>query len=428
MSTWSRFRRSTHLAWLVPAGALWVSACQPAPVPVAAAASPTPGPVGSDSSELIPAMAGTPTPAPATFKLAALPPDNTFPHADDDVAARWGQRAFYDTRLSSTGTFSCATCHQPDKSFTDGRPRATAIADGTRNTPSLLLAAYHKWQGWGGRADSLWAQSLAALENPKELGMDHVGIARYVLDHERTTYEQLYGPAPDASSWPAHGSPGQDAYDRLPDATRRDIETVAARQGQALASYVRKLIPAPSAFDRYLAGDTGALTAQQQQGFDVFRGKASCVQCHKGPLLSDDDFHDLGTPLPIAPPYDEGRLEDLPKLLADPFSGAGAYGLVKRTLPASVPDDLGKFRTPGLRNVAVTAPYMHLGNFVSLAAVVDFDLAGGGNGSHHFFQGKVDPLLKPVNLTADERAALLAFLDSLTTGSVPAPWSGPPTP
>jgi cytochrome c peroxidase len=362
------------------------------------------------------AAADAPAPDVHAFApLPPLPPDPDNPVADDERAAKLGQRLFYDPRYSKDGTISCASCHQPAHAFSDGQPTSHALGQGRRNTPALGLSAYQPWQGWGGRGDGLATQALAALENPIELGADRVAAARRLLATEGEAYRALFGAPPDTSGWPEQGGAG---YDRLPKATREAVQGVAKHLGQALGAYVRRLVPGPSAFDRYAAGDATALAPEARLGFTLFAGKARCAICHAGPTFTDGKFHNLGLPQPLSQ-ADHGRLDDLARLRLDVLRGPAP-------LPAADPDDDGRFRTPTLRDVTRTAPYWHAGTFASLAEVVDFDLAGGQVVPGKHYPGTRDAELQPVTLTAEERLALLAFLASLEMTPVPAPWGGPP--
>lgn len=360
--------------------------------------------------------------------LPPLPPDPTNPVADDEDAARLGRRLFYDAGYSRGGGVSCATCHQPERAFADGLGVAVALGTGQRNTPSLLHAGRFRWQGWGGRGDSLWSQSLAALENPIEMAGDRIAVARRFLDREGEAYRRLFGALPATNGWPAAGRPGEPAYDDLPPAVRAEIDGVVARFGQALGAFMRRLEPGETAFDRYVAGDDTALSPAAVRGFGVYAGVAKCAECHSGPMFSDGDFHNIGIMQSRGLNVDYGRGTDLPRLLRDPFNGVGRHAATTVPLPEPKQDDAGRFRTPTLRNVTATAPYWHNGAFPSLSLALDFDLAGGGAflPQKHYFPGRQDDKLKPVSLTPGERADLVAFLESLAAGPVPAPWGARP--
>lgn len=325
--------------------------------------------------------------------LPPMPPDPGNAVADDERAARLGKRLFFDPGYSKNGKVSCATCHQPEKAFTDGLPQGHGLGGGNRNTPSVQLAAYQHWQGWGGRGDALWTQSLAALTNPSEMGATPATIAQRVLETEATAYGEVFGAG--------HAAEAE----------------VVANMGKALGAYMRKLTPGPAPFDRYVAGDDGALDARAIRGFALFTGKAGCAACHAGPLFSDGAFHNVGVPQSRGT-QDHGRRDDLGKLAKDPFR-AGDHAIADNS-------EDGRFRTPGLRDVSRTAPYWHAGTFATLEAVLDFDLAGGGKARDHFFPGQQDEKLVPVALEREEREALLAFLNALEMGPVPGDWATAP--
>ncbi len=414
------------------AAGLAAQACQ-APPPVAVAGAPSaPAVAASPVLDATPPVAPSPVPDRALMRkfspLPPLPPDPTNPVADDEAAARLGRRLFYDPGYARGGGVSCATCHQPERAFADGLGVAVALGTGSRNTPSLLHAARFRWQGWGGRGDSLWCQALAALENPIEMAGDRVAVARRFLAREGEAYRSLFGAPPATSAWPPAGQPGEPAYDDLSATERAEIDGVVARFGQALGAFMRRLEPGPSAFDRFVAGDEAALSPAAVRGFSVYAGKAKCAECHAGPLFSDGEFHNVGVMQSRGLNVDYGRAADLPRLLEDPFNGLGPHAAAAGALPVPGPDDDGRFRTPTLRNVTATAPYWHNGSFPTLGLALDFDLAGGGAflPEKHYFPGRQDEKLKPVSLAASERADLAAFLESLAAGSVPAPWGERP--
>ena len=425
MSPWGRSRRQAGLAALLLAGACPLLACQP----VAPTIGPDAPPVVAVTTALANGEAsGEARAAMRDFSpLPPLPPDPTNLVADDEGAARLGRRLFYDPGYARGGATSCATCHQPERAFADGQGVATALRAGTRNTPSLLYAARFRWQGWGGRGDSLWCQAIAALENPAEMDGDRIAVARRFLAREAGAYQTTFGPPPDQAAWPAAGKPGEPAYDALPAATRAEVDRVVAHFGQALGAFVRRLAPGPSAFDRFVAGDDAALSPAAVRGFAVFNGAARCATCHGGPLFSDGEFHNIGVMQARSLNVDHGRATDLPRLLVDPFNGAGRHAARAVALPAPTKADEGRFRTPTLRDVSATAPYWHNGSFPTLGLALDFDLAGGGAhlAERHFFPGVQDPELRPTPLRSEERADLLAFLASLAAGPVPAPWGAP---
>lgn len=356
--------------------------------------------------------------------LPPLPGSPTNMVADDERAARLGHQLFFDAALSRDGRFSCASCHKPEAAFSDGLPAAMALGAGTRNTPSLLLSAYQRWQGWAGKADSVWHQAVNAMENPIEQGAKRLAVARRLRAGYRSGYEGVFGPLP-PEGLPEDGGPGDPAYDALPAAERQAVDRATANVGKALEAYVRRLIPGPAPVDRFVAGDDDAIDEAARQGARLFLGKAGCAGCHSGPLLSDGDFHNVG--VAQATP-DDGRFGDLAALLGSPLNGEGAFSddRAARPLTPYRPGDaqVGRFKMPILRNVALTAPYWHAGTGAHLAQVVAFEAAGGG--AVGTFPGAIDDGLLPVALDAGEVAAIVAFLEALTGEPVPAPWGDRP--
>ena len=258
--------------------------------------------------------------------------------ADNPLEAgriRQGRELFFDKRLSRDGTVACASCHDPGYGFTDREARAVGIGSqrGPRRSPRIVNRAYGRTHFWDGRAGSLEEQVLQPIANPLEMGMR--------------------------------------------------VEEAAARTGltreelaRALASYVRTILAGDSAYDRFVAGERGALTVEQQAGLRLFRGKANCMACHLGPNLTDEEFHRTG-----ALGEDVGRFE------------------VTRE-----ERDRGAFKTPTLRQVAETPPYFHDGSKATLEAVIEFYNEGKGG----------DPEIRPLGLTAEEKGQLAALLRAFT--------------
>ena len=364
--------------------------------------------------------------------LPDMPADPTNRVADDPRAAQLGQSLFFDERLSGTGTFSCATCHDPAQQFTDGLPIAKAIAEGTRHTPSLLNVGHHRWITWDGRSDSLWAQALRPIEHPDEMGGDRLAVARLMgTDPQlRSNYEEIFGRFPlDVDGLPAHGRPGKDpqlaeAWSSLDPEIRNSVMEVMANVGKSLDAYQRKLESRNAPFDRYVAALSAGqptkdfISPEAERGMALFFGTAECWECHAGPLFSDGEFHNIGVP-PTGGglPRDPGRFMGSKIVKSDPFNAAGAFSDAREgdwatTVRATRidPDTWGAFKTPSLRGVAKTAPYMHAGQFESLEDVVRFysTLEGAVQLDHHQEQ-----VLSPLNLDEEEISDLVAFLESL---------------
>jgi cytochrome c peroxidase len=361
----------------------------------------------------------------------ALPPARGNAYADNPDAALLGFRIFFDARFSSNQEVRCATCHMPERKFQDGRDTAKGLARVTRNSPTLLNAAWLGWQAWDGHADSLWAQPLSALENPAEMDFTRLELAHRIRTSYRAPYESVFGPLPaleDTARFPTRGAPGSSAFVGMAPEDQQAIHRVAANVGKALEAYQRKLAAGPSALDRHLAGEADALAPEAVRGLAVFV-RAGCTGCHGGPLLTDEGFHNLGVPALPGDALDAGRQQGLARVTADPLNALGAFHDGPPEDDAgryrASPSDLGAFRTPSLRNVGFSAPYGHNGVFATLEEVVDFHLQGGGRGGTGFL-GEVDPALKVIALTPDERGALLAFLRSLDGRYPEPPWNNWP--
>jgi cytochrome c peroxidase len=361
---------------------------------------------------------------------ASLPASPTNRHADDDQAARLGFLMFYDGRFSDGHNTRCASCHAPETNFHDNDEVAFTLGKGTRNTPTVLDAARRAGPFfWDGRADVLWAPPILALENPIEMNFTRLEIAHSVAAFYRDDYQPIFGPLPpleDAARFPAVGKPGDPAFDAMAPEDQDAINTVAANVGKSFEAYLRKLATGSSPFDRFLAGDRSALTSRQQQGMKLFLD-SGCTSCHSGPLLADGAFHNLGVPAQEGVPPDRGRADGLELERAQLFSSDGPYAdtPVPRDLPEPTDADLGAIRTPTLRNVSITPPYMHNGRFATVREAVSFHLQGGGAAAI----GQIDPLLVPVELDEEELDALVDFLSSLKGTYPQPPWNDwPDTP
>lgn len=366
-----------------------------------------------------------------------LPPDPTNRYADDDAAARLGQALFFDPGLSPVG-ISCATCHDPAKHFADGKTVAVGAGTGNRNTPTVVGSQQGPWFFWDGRADSLWAQALGPIENPLEMAGDRVHAVRRVADAHAELYEAVFGPLPSLEGLPERARPALDdteldqRWASLDEPTQHLVNQVFVNMGKAIGAYERKLLPQEAPFDRYadavLAGDPtggGHLTEAQVRGFELFVGRTNCVSCHNGPMFTDRAFHNLG--LPEAKGYELGRTRGAMLVRASPFNCEGPWSDAEdcpelRYLNPTFPDFQSAFKTPTLRDITQTAPYMHHGALETLDDVLEFysELPTEPAIGHR------ELTLRPLRLTRQERADLTAFLESLTGGPLPESLTGPP--
>jgi cytochrome c peroxidase len=269
-----------------------------------------------------------------------------------------GRRLFFDSLLSRDGRVSCATCHEPDKAFSDGRRVATGIEGraGTRNVPSLVNVGHGGPLFWDGRAATLEEQALAPIENPQEMGMPLDGLVAKL--NASGTYRESFRAAFDGAA-------------------------TAERVGQALAAFQRTLVSTDTPLDRYLRGDSAALPPRAFRGMRLFYGQARCAACHSGPNLSDGQFHNIGT-------ADPGLADD-----------PGRRAVTGKTA------DQGAFRTPQLREIGRTAPYMHSGRFSTLEQVVVHYNFGGVTDAANEYR---DEKLQVLYLSEEEVGDLVAFL------------------
>ncbi len=360
------------------------------------------------------------------------PADPTNIRGAEDSLIGFGGILFFDTGLSGNDQVSCGTCHKPEHGFADPSPLSRGVGETLRHTPSIVGSQQGPWFFWDGRADSLWAQSLGPMEHPDEMAGDRVSIVRYVASHHAEWYEKAYGYVPDVGDlerFPERARPAATgeqawmarAWDTMAPADQALITTEFAKLGKAIAAYESTLMPMEAPFDRYvdrvISGDAaggGHLTDQQVLGLDVFLGKGQCVLCHNGPLFTDRAFHNNGVP-ENRPGYDPGRRSGAPIVLGSPFNCRGVYSEQDRCdeldyLDPSFDDFQSAFKTPSLRYVDQTAPYFHNGSHETLDDVVAFydTLPGSPPIGHR------ELTLKPLRLTAAERAGVVAFLSSLT--------------
>lgn len=366
-------------------------------------------------------------------------PDTTNHVWNDPAAALLGQRIFFDTGFSLNNQVSCATCHDPDKGFADGKSLPTGLTQGSRHSPSLLNVAGHRWFFWDGRADTLWSQALHPFERTEEFGSNRLAVLHRVYEDPvlRGDYESVFGPMPpledpsrfprDASPEAEHESESQVAWKRMSESDQEACNAAFSNLGKAIAAYEHRLVPEPSRFDDFvkamLADDSKAMAAyppDARRGLLLFIGEAGCRQCHYGPLLSDLEFHNTGIPPGHGGlPKDAGRWEGIKLLQANPFRASGPYSDDPESIRALSTDSLainselwGAFRTPSLRNLNQTAPYMHQGQFKSLREVLDFynTLEEMVVMDHH-----QETVLKPLGLSENQLDDLESFLMTLSS-------------
>jgi len=311
------------------------------------------------------ASAGTsdePHPLLADFRRpAAVPVIKTNPTTPEKVAL--GQMLFFDPRLSGSGVIACATCHNPALAWSDALPKGIGHMGNRlrRHTPTILNVAYGEPYFWDGRAATLEDQAKGPLTSEAEMNMPAEVAVKRILS------------IPGYVTAFAYAFPGKPV----------SVDTIAA----AIASYERTVVSNSAPFDKWVAGDEGAVSASAKRGFSLFNGKANCAACHSGWRMTDDGFHDIGIT-----GTDRGR-------------AAIAPGIVQLEYA---------FKTPTLRNINQRAPYMHDGSLATLSAVIDHYDSG------FVSRPSLDTQMHQLSLTPDEKADLLAFLDTLTSVDSPA--------
>ncbi|WNG41121.1 cytochrome-c peroxidase [Archangium violaceum] len=352
-----------------------------------------------DELELLQSL-HTPTHAP--------PKDPTNKYGDNPAAAALGERLFKDPGLSRCGTVSCQSCHDGEGRTVD-TPTATGC-DGQltgRNPPTVLNSGYSTWFMWDGRADRLWNQALLPLLSPVEMASSPDILRARLSELYAEDYRALFGKLP---------------------AEETDENLLLANFGKAIAAYERTLNRNDAPFDqdvvRFLAA-VEAGTAEKDPaylGLKTFVRKGQCAACHKGPMLSDDQFHNVGVKDQSG--SQRGVATAGTEMLAWPFNSAGPYSDaptgVESTRLQRLSSDLrekasemeGAYKTPTLRNVTLTAPYMHTGEVKTLEDVIElYDKGGEASGS---YAGVVSETIKPLELTDEEKRALLKLLESMT--------------
>ena len=283
-----------------------------------------------------------------------------------------GKQLYFDGRLSKNNAISCAFCHNPGTGFADPRQTSIGVGGGVggRQSPTVYNTGLNHVQFWDGRARSLEEQAIGPIHNPVEMAETHEHVVAKLgkIKGYQQQFKAVFG-------------------------TDVNLQGIA----EAIAAYERTVLSTNSAFDRYVLGDQKAMDEGAVRGMALFKGKARCILCHNGPNFTDNQFHTLGVPQ-VGP-----MKEDLGRFVV-----------------SRAEKDRGAFKTPTLRSITETAPYMHDGVFKTLEEVVEFLDQGGGSNPN------LSPLAKPLNLTAEEKSDLVAFLKALA--GEPIPFSMPKLP
>ncbi|WP_281557699.1 cytochrome c peroxidase [Thalassomonas sp. RHCl1] len=406
----------------------------------------------------------------AQFSLSRLKPLPAAPGnrlADDLKAAKLGKKLFFDEGLSRNNQVSCGSCHQPDLYFTDGKKVSQGAGLTFRSSPTVLGAAFSPWQFWDGRKDSLWSQALGPIEDVNEFNTSRTEYVHALLTTYLPLYQQVFGSL-DEKTLPQKltqltvpASPlGNEAqikrWQALSPALQTWVNRVFSNAGKAMMAYQRRLELPRARFDHFVdalvsekqqksGSDTSRSTDEQAKtvqqlftpaevrGLRLFVGKGNCASCHNGPLFTNYEFHNIGAPEPLEGSVELGRYQGVKLLAQDEFTCLSDFSDADssacdemRFLKVSGPELVGALKTPTLRNIAKTAPYMQFGQFSDLKAVI----AHYNQPSPPVYNRQLHPSrphfdILPLKLTDEESEDLQMFLHTLTS-PLPSgdPWWG----
>jgi cytochrome c peroxidase len=332
-------------------------------------------------------------------------PDPSNRASGNPAAIELGERLFFDRRLSVDGAHACSRCHIPERNWTDGLARARGLELVDRNTPSIVNVRVQHWFGWDGANDSLWAQSIRPMLDPRELGMSVQAVAGLVRKDADLScrYRKVFGEVP-----------GED-------------EAVLVGVAKALAAFQETRVSGRTPFDEFrdalAKGDAKGMAAYPdpaKRGLAIFIGKGRCNLCHLGPAFTNGEFHDTGIPFFLGRGrVDRGRYAGIEKLRESPYNLLGRWNDDATRSSATGTRhvrlehrNFGEFRTPSLRNLALTAPYMHNGRLTTLRDVVDHYSTVSPVRLH----ADGEAILRALKLTERESHDLVAFLETLSDG------------
>lgn len=315
-----------------------------------------------------------------------LPPEVPIDNSATKEKIALGKKLYFDKRLSVDDTVSCASCHDPEKGFADGLMFSKGVGGkfGNRNAPTVINAAFYELQFWDGREVTLEDQAKGPLINPVEMAMpSHKALEKKLnkIKEYKKEFKMVFG------------------------TTKVNIDDLA----RAIASFERTIVSVSSPFDKFIGGDNDAISDKAKAGWKVFNGKARCDTCHGFvevyPFFTDNKFHNIGVDMNKKKIKDALRSVQAGNV-TDEIEQFGRYNVTKEK------KDLGAYKTPGLRNISLTAPYMHDGSEPTLMSVINFYNRGGN------LNPNLDGGMKELNLTGKEKANLVEFLKSLTSDDV----------
>ena len=355
-------------------------------------------------------------------------------YGDNPTAILLGEKLFFHKGIAGQGTkLSCSSCHDPNLGWADNKQYAIGEGPGLFNTPTIRNTGFQNFYFWDGRADSLWAQAAHPIESEIELNGSRYGMLKTIANDKEMyrLWKKLWGDLPNvvsSNSKPLHAAPkGQykKEWEKFSVEEQKEINEAFVKALKAIAAFERTIVSSSSNFDIFVTGlrekneqKISKLSPQAQRGMKLFIGEANCISCHFGPLLSDGQFHNLGfKPLNGQEPL-MGRPDGIEALRIDPFNGRGIFSddsswqaNAQLLYMVSNEHTVGALKTPSLRDVSTTPPYMHDGRFQTLEEVINFY----DKLPEEPLLGHREETLKPLRLSATERAELIAFLKSLTS-------------
>ena len=367
--------------------------------------------------------------------VEAAPVDTTNEVHSSPEAIRFGEELFFSTVLSDENGVACSSCHDPNKGWSDGNKLSLGVDETLRHSPSLWGVGHQRWFLWDGNCDTMWCQAMGPLEKDTEMGSDRVALTRDIARTHwlRSQYESIFGPLPAFNNWPDSAKPIPEnpedsrniAWESMSSEQQQQATEVLVNIAKSLAAYEATIIPPRAPIDDFVelfAEDEEAalasLTDAQENGLRLFVGDGQCHFCHTGPLLTNFEFHNLGLQPPEwAQTEDLGRYDGITAVQSSPFAADGEWSADPTGEKASRTqrlvqgyEQVGQFKTPTLRQLTETAPYMHSGQFNDLYEVVEFyafatDLA---------VVGHKEELLTPRNWTEIEVHAVVSFLEMLS--------------
>jgi len=362
---------------------------------------------------------------------AEIPLDETNEWDGNPEAIEFGKQLFFSHSLSPNA-IACSSCHVPNLGFSDGLTQSFGADVTPRHSPTLFDVAQHTWFRWDGGCDSLWCQAIGPIESPKEMNGSRTFLVNAIDGNPNlaSQYEALFGDLPDVSGIDPSARPSTDDatanehWSSIPNQTQQEITEVLVNVVKSIAAYEATIQSQATIFDEFVEAMVdpsiteeaalALLSPQEEQGLRLFLGEGQCHLCHNGPTFSNDAFHNIGLgPRDWLVDTDIGRYDGITMLQGSEFNAAGPWSAdpngnranrVDRLIQST--EQLAQYKTPSLRNLFQTAPYMHGGHFETLEEV----LQHYSELEESTLQGHSDEVLAPLNWTEVEKDAMIAFL------------------